>query len=104
MIKTGGFNVYPEEVEAIIAKHPAVVETAVFGIEHPEWGEQVTAAVVLKKGEKASEEEIRQHCRSYLTGFQVPKAVHFLDSLPAAETMIKISRMELRDMFNREKG
>ena len=104
MIKTGGFNVYPEEVEAIIAKHPAVAETAVFGVEHPEWGEQVTAAVVLKKGEEASEEEIQQYCRGYLSGFQVPKVVHFLDSLPAAETMIKISRMELRDMFNQEKS
>ena len=101
MIKTGGFNVYPEEVEAVIARHPAVVETAVFGVEHAEWGEQVTAAVVLKEGETASEDDIKQHCRRHLSGFQVPKVVHFLDRLPAAETMIKISRMELRRMFGK---
>lgn len=100
MIKTGGFNVYPEEVEAVIAKHPAVAETAVFGVEHPEWGEQVTAAVVLKNGESASEEDINQHCRRYLSGFQVPKRVHFLDKLPATETMLKVARMELRRMFS----
>lgn len=104
MIKTGGFNVYPEEVEAVIAKHSAVAEAAVFGIENPKWGEQVTAAVVLKEGCSATETDIAEHCRQYLSGFQVPKEVHFLDKLPATETMLKVSRMELRRMFSQVKS
>lgn len=103
MIKTGGFNVYPEEVEAVIAKHPSVAEVAVFGIEDTKWGEAVTAAVALKEGQPATEEDIKKYCRRYLSGFQVPKTVHFLDKLPVAETLYKISRMELRRMFGKSK-
>ena len=99
MIKTGGFNVYPEELESVILKHSAVDNVAVFGSKDAKWGEAVTAAVVLREGQSATEEDIREHCRRYLSGFQLPKKVYFLDKLPTTETGIKVSRMELRRMF-----
>jgi len=101
MIKTGGFNVFPEEVESVINKYPGVAEAAVFGIKDSKWGEAVMAAVVLKKGQSVNEEDIKNHCRHYLSGFQVPKKVHFLEKLPAGETLYKVSRIELRHMFGK---
>jgi len=101
MIKTGGFNVYPEEVETVISNHPAVAEVAVFGVQDEKWGLAVTAAVVLEKGKSATEEEIRTHCRQFLSGFQVPKKVHFLDRLPTTEAQQRVAKMELRRIFSR---
>lgn len=80
---------------------PAVAEATVFGVEHPDWGEQITAAVVLKKRETAIKEDFRQYCHHYLSGFQMPEVVQLVDKLPAAETLSKISRMELRRIFGK---
>jgi O-succinylbenzoic acid--CoA ligase len=79
-IVTGGENVAPAEVEAVLESHPAVREAAVHGRPHPEWGEAVVATVVLR--EDASEDELRAHCAARLAGFKVPKAIRFADSLP----------------------
>lgn len=79
-IKTGGFFVNPKTVEEGILKHPTVAETAVFGIPDPKWIEAIKAVVILKRGEKASEDEIRDHCRKFLAGFQVPKSVDFMNA------------------------
>lgn len=104
MIKSGGFNIYPEEVEAVISKHPAVAEVAVFGVEDEKWGLAVNAAVTLKKRQSATEEEIETHCRQFLSGFQIPKRVHFLDKLPVTESQLKVSVMELRRMFSKSQS
>src|SRR4051812_13542444 len=81
-IVTGGENVAPAEVEAVLAEHPAVAEAAVYGRPDPEWGEAVLAALVLRPDATATEEELRAHCRARLAAFKVPKAMMFVTALP----------------------
>ena len=81
-IVTGGENVAPTEVEAVLAEHPAVLEAAVHGRPHPAWGEAVVATVVLKPGAHADPDELRRHCAAHLAGFKVPKQVDVTTALP----------------------
>jgi fatty-acyl-CoA synthase len=82
VIITGGFNVYPIDVEGVLDAHPAVHESAVFGIEDDKWGEAVHAAVQLKPGETLSESELIAFAKERLGSVKAPKHVHFYDSLP----------------------
>jgi O-succinylbenzoic acid--CoA ligase len=79
-IVTGGENVAPVEVEGVLESHPAVVEAAVHGAPHPEWGEAVVATVVVR--DDVSEDELRAHCAARLAAFKVPKAIRFASALP----------------------
>ena len=81
-IVTGGENVAPTEVEAVLAEHPSVQEAAVHGRPHPAWGEAVVATVVLKPGAHASPDELRRHCAAQLAGFKVPKQIDLTSALP----------------------
>jgi len=82
MVKTGGFNVYPKEIEEVLYEHPAVVEAAAFGVPDPRWIEAVTAVVVLDAPEAATAAEIVDFCRQRLSAYKVPKAVYLTDALP----------------------
>ncbi|WP_411881188.1 class I adenylate-forming enzyme family protein [Polaromonas sp. YR568] len=82
MVITGGFNVYPVDVENTLGQHPAVHECAVFGIPDDKWGEAVQAAVQLRSGEAATEAELIGFVRERLGPVQTPKHIHFHDSLP----------------------
>jgi long-chain acyl-CoA synthetase len=86
LIIRGGYNVYPREIEEVIYEHPAVREAAVIGIPHPELGEEVSAAVVLKPGSTATEAEIRDHVKSNVAAYKYPRHVWFLDELPKGAT------------------
>jgi len=79
-IVSGGENVMPAEVEAALLEHPAVAEAGVFGRPDAEWGEAVTAAVVLRA--PAEPEDLRAHCAERLAGFKVPKRIEVRDALP----------------------
>jgi acyl-CoA synthetase (AMP-forming)/AMP-acid ligase II len=105
MIISGGENIYSTQVETAIHQHPAVLESAVFGVPDTQWGESVKAVVVLKPGEKATEAEIIATAGEHLASYQKPKSVDFVDSLPKAPTG-KILKRELRDPYwqNREKN
>jgi len=81
-IVTGGENVGPAEVEAVLLEHPAVADAAVHPRVDPEWGEAVVATVVLRDGLEVAPDELRAHCAAHLAAFKVPKAVAFADSLP----------------------
>jgi len=81
-IVSGGDNVAPAEVEAVLEAHPAVAEAAVHGRRDAEWGEAVVATVVLRPGQTATERELRDHVRGRLAAFKAPKAVVFAASLP----------------------
>ncbi|MDQ6774813.1 MAG: AMP-binding protein [Actinomycetota bacterium] len=81
-IVTGGENVAPAEVEAVLLEHPAVADAAVHARSDAEWGERLVASVVLREGADASVEELRTHCTARLASFKVPKTVEFTDALP----------------------
>jgi acyl-CoA synthetase (AMP-forming)/AMP-acid ligase II len=94
VIISGGFNVYPREVEDALLAHPAVVEAAVVGLPDAKWGERVTAAVVLRT--PADPEQIRDFCAGRLAGFKRPKAVEIWPDLPTSPVG-KSLRREVRD-------
>jgi fatty-acyl-CoA synthase len=82
MIVSGGFNIYPRELEDIIGEHPAVSQVAVIGVAHPKWGEAVKALVVARPGETAKAEELIAMVAERKGSFQAPKLVEFIDSIP----------------------
>jgi O-succinylbenzoic acid--CoA ligase len=93
-IVTGGENVAPTEVEAVLREHPDVADAGVFARPHAEWGEAVTARVVLRPGATATGEELRAFAAERLARFKVPKAVELADALPRTESG-KLLRREL---------
>jgi long-chain acyl-CoA synthetase len=86
MIIRGGYNVYPREVEELLYEHPAIREAAVLAVPHPEWGEEVGAAVVLEPGEEVAPEEISAWVRERIAAYKYPRVVWFLDELPKGPT------------------
>ena len=98
MIVTGGENVYSTEVENVLYRFPKTLEAAVFGIPDEKWGEAVHAAVVLKEGQQASEEEIIRFCKNNLAHYKAPKSITFLDQLPRTGSG-KLFKKGLRDPF-----
>jgi acyl-CoA synthetase (AMP-forming)/AMP-acid ligase II len=104
-IITGGFNVYPAEIEGMLAEHPAVAECAVFAIPDPKWGEAVRAAVTLRPGHAADPEELIAFCRQRLARFKLPKAIDVMDELPKTGVG-KILRRALREPWwkDQERG
>lgn len=97
MVVSGGMNIYTKEVEDVLYDHPAVMEAAVYGVPDETWGEQVTAAVVLKNSSAATAEDLTAHCSRYLAGYKRPRAYYFLDSLPKNPSG-KILKRELRSI------
>ena len=95
MILVSGFNVYPNEVEEVIAMHPGVLESAVIGLPDEKSGEVVKAFVVRKDPEPHAEDIIK-HCHEQLTNYKVPKQIEFRTELPKTNVG-KILRRELRD-------
>jgi long-chain acyl-CoA synthetase len=94
MVLVSGFNVYPNEVEDVLAAHPGILESAVIGIADEQSGEAVKA-VVVRKDPSLTAEAVIAHCRANLTGYKVPRQVEFRDSLPKSPVG-KILRRELR--------
>jgi long-chain acyl-CoA synthetase len=95
MILVSGFNVYPNEIEEVIAGHPGVLECAVIGVADDKSGEAVKAFVV-KKDPNVTAEDVIKYCRENLTGYKVPKLIEFRNDLPKTNVG-KILRRELRD-------
>jgi acyl-CoA synthetase (AMP-forming)/AMP-acid ligase II len=102
MIVTGGENVYSTEVENVLYMNPKILEAAVFGVPDEHWGEAVNAAVVLKEGESATQEEIIDFCKEYQAAYKAPKAIVFLDELPKTGSG-KIYKKGLRDTHLKKK-
>jgi long-chain acyl-CoA synthetase len=94
MIIVSGFKVFPNEIESVLAEHPAVLECGVIGVEDPKSGQAVKAFVVLRPGTSASVEDLLEHCRRNLTAYKIPRQVEFRESLPKTNVG-KILRREL---------
>ena len=102
MIKTGGENVASRKVEEAIYLHPAVEEAAVVGVDHPRWVEAVVAVVKVKTGFAVTEEELLEHCRQHLAGFESPKKIIFVDELtktPSGKILKRTMREQYRSIF-----
>jgi O-succinylbenzoic acid--CoA ligase len=95
VIITGGENVSPSEVEAALAEHPDVVESAVFARPHPLWGEAIAALVVARDGTSLDHTTLRAHCLERLARYKVPKSFELVNELPRTASG-KIRRAELR--------
>jgi malonyl-CoA/methylmalonyl-CoA synthetase len=95
LVISGGYNVYPKEVESELDALSGVAESAVFGVPHPDFGEGVTAAVVLQPGAKLSEADILSAVRSRLARYKLPKRILLVDELPR-NTMGKVQKNVLR--------
>ena len=98
MIISGGMNVYPAEIEAVLERHPGVLEAAVFGIPDEEWGERVHAVVVARPGHALSTEELTAFAREYLAGYKVPRSIDFVAELPHTGSG-KVLKRELREPY-----
>jgi len=96
VIISGGFNVYPSDVESIMARHPAVAEVVVFGVPDPYWGERVEAAVELRPGLTAGERELIEHSKRLAGSVKTPKRVRVVSALPRSPVG-KVLRREARD-------
>lgn len=96
-IKTGGYNVFPTEIENVLAEHPAVNEVAVFGLPDPRWGERIHAVVSLVAGEAASGEDLRAFCRDKIASFKIPKVIDVWSELPKGVT----GKIQKRDIIAR---
>lgn len=99
VINTGGVLVASREVEEAIYTHPAVAEVAVVALPDPKWIEAISAFVVLRDGQTATEEELIAHVRQHLAHFKVPKRIEFLDTLPR-NTAGKLLKRELRKSYS----
>lgn len=103
VVITGGFNVYPSDVEAVLGQHPAVSECVVFGIPDRKWGEQVTAAVEVRPGSNVSGEEIAAFVKVRLDSVKTPKVVHIVKELPRS-AVGKVLRREAKVLFAPKDG
>jgi malonyl-CoA/methylmalonyl-CoA synthetase len=99
LVISGGFNVYPKEVEQVIDEMGSVLESAVIGVPHPDFGEGVTAVVVPQPGAAVTEAEVLAALAGHLAKYKQPKRVFFVDSLPR-NTMGKVQKNQLRQKFN----
>jgi malonyl-CoA/methylmalonyl-CoA synthetase len=98
LIITGGYNVYPKEIEALLDEIEGVVESAVIGVPHADFGEAVTAVVVPRPGANLTESSIIAQLKSSIANFKIPKRVHFVEDLPR-NTMGKVQKNLLRQDF-----
>ena len=98
MIITGGYNVYPAEIENALLEHDAIAECGVYSVPDEKWGEAVQVSVVLRPGAGLTEDELLSFAKSTLAKFKVPKKAVFVDELPKT-AVGKILRRQLREPF-----
>lgn len=98
LIVSGGENIYPAEVENILKQHVAVVDAAVVGLDDVEWGQRVSAAVVLRSDADIAADDLIIFCRQHLAGYKVPRFIHIVDDLPKTASG-KIRRPDVVDLL-----
>lgn len=103
MIISGGMNIYPAEIEAVMIDHPQIAEVAVIGIPDEQWGESVKAIVRLAPGQEVSGEDIIAWCKGKMAGYRVPKSVDFVADFPRTATG-KVQKSVLRQEYWKDAG
>lgn len=101
MIISGGYNIYPREIEDVIAEVPGVHEVAVVGVSDPEWGQHVTALLTVQSGAQVSIEDVLEHCKTTMASYKKPKDVRIVESFPLNSTG-KIAKKVLREQLESE--
>ncbi|WP_064574605.1 AMP-binding protein [Cupriavidus gilardii] len=103
MVIRGGENLYPREIEEFLFRHPKVQAVQVFGVPDPKYGEELCAWIVLKPGQSATEDEIREFCRDQIAHYKIPRYVRFVDDMPMTVTG-KVQKFVMRETMIRELG
>lgn len=103
MIIRGGENIYPREIEEYLYTHPGISDVQVYGVPDRKYGEQVMAAVIVKKGTTLTEDDIRNYCRGRIANYKIPKYIKFVDTYPMTASG-KIQKFKLREMAIKELG
>jgi long-chain acyl-CoA synthetase len=103
LIISGGSNIYPREVEEVLLRHPGVAEASVVGRPHLEWGEEVVAFVVAKRGTAVATEELDKLCLEHIARFKRPKEYRFVEALPK-NNYGKVLKTELRKYLDAGRG
>jgi malonyl-CoA/methylmalonyl-CoA synthetase len=98
LIISGGYNVYPKEIEGFLDEMPGVAESAVIGVPHADFGEGVVAVVVGKPGAQLAEKQIAEATRDHLAAYKAPKAVFLVEQLPR-NAMGKVEKAKLRETY-----
>ncbi|MDD2367168.1 MAG: AMP-binding protein [Desulfuromonadaceae bacterium] len=101
MIIRGGENIYPREIEEFLYTHPKVSDIQVYGVPDKKYGEQVMAAIILKKGQTMSEDEVRAFCKDRIANYKIPKYVKFVDGYPMTASG-KIQKFKMRELAIKE--
>jgi fatty-acyl-CoA synthase len=101
MLIRGGENVYPREIEEFLFRHPKVQTVQVFGVPDQKYGEEICAWIILKTGEQASEDEIRDFCRNQIAHYKVPRYIRFVDEMPMTVTG-KVQKFAMRERMIEE--
>jgi acyl-CoA synthetase (AMP-forming)/AMP-acid ligase II len=101
LIKTGGENVYPQEVEVVLNQHPSIAELTVIGLPDPTWGQAVTAVIVPNADCELSLHDVKAFCQGKIAGYKIPKAIQLVDRIPKNETG-KVIKRELRDRYTKD--
>lgn len=99
VVITGGFNVYPVDVENALCKHPDVYEASVFGLPHDKWGEAVHAAVQIRPSRVVAANDLMQHVKNLLGSVHTPKSIHFFDQLPRS-SVGKVLKKDIKDQLS----
>jgi acyl-CoA synthetase (AMP-forming)/AMP-acid ligase II len=103
LIISGGLNIYPGEIEQVLQSHPTVLDRAVIGVPHPDWGEAVTAVVELLPGASTTPEELTALCRDRLGSVRTPKAIEFTPALPRSAPG-KVLKTRIREHYQQLAG
>ncbi|MBV9278796.1 MAG: AMP-binding protein, partial [Chloroflexi bacterium] len=103
MIIRGGENIYPREIEEFLYTHPAIQDVQVIGVPDERYGEAVMAWIVLKPGQQASEDEIREYCKEKIAHFKIPRYIKFADGFPMTVTG-KVQKFKMREAAVQELG
>lgn len=101
MLIRGGENIYPREIEEFLFRHPKVQAAQVFGVPDAKYGEEVCAWIVLKPGQDATEDEIRDFCRDQIAHYKIPRYIRFVTEMPMTITG-KVQKFVMRDMMSKE--